>query len=177
MTISVDSWEEHPNRKRNSDGSESAIKMSQQLSSHTMDRKFGVLEGSSCLGTVRMQDINHIRPTRRQRNISLHELIKARSIRVYFPQKGVELTPIPFMKKQMRFSVSPSRPGTNFVMIPGKSTVRGRKAPKRHARRRSSGNQKPRFFLYLITILSDIQPESGAPTREQKKKIKVGYED
>ncbi len=81
----------------------------------------------------------------------------------------MKLTPIPFMKRQMRFSISPSRPGTYFVMMPGRSTVRGRKAPKRHARRRSSGNQKPRFFLYLITILSDIQPESGAPTRERKK--------
>lgn len=75
-------------------------------------------------------------------------------------------TPIPFIKRQTRFNASPSLPGMNLVMRPDPSTVKGRKAPKRQARKRSSGYQKPRFALYLITILSDIQPASGAPTRE-----------
>lgn len=80
------------------------------------------------------------------------------------------LTPIPLMNKHTRFKVSPIGPETYFVIRAEARIGNGRNAPKKAARRRSSGYQYPRISLYLMTTLSDSRPESGAPTEEEKER-------
>jgi hypothetical protein len=74
---------------------------------------------------------------------------------------------MPLINRHMRFNVRPMGPDTYFVISAEIMIGNGRYAPKKEARRRSSGYQYPRVSLYFMTTLSDSQPESGAPTGKE----------
>jgi hypothetical protein len=81
------------------------------------------------------------------------------------------LTPSPFVNNAKRFKTSPRVPGMKVVTRPqvNKDTGIKNPAPNRAARRRSSGTHSPnRRFFHLMIMLSEIRPDTGAPTIYQR---------
>lgn len=78
-------------------------------------------------------------------------------------------TPMPFIKKDTRFNVSPSGPGTKVVTRPHITSDTGIKtaAPIIAARKRSSGTHSPlRRLRHFTTTWSEKCPDIGAPTKQ-----------
>jgi len=83
------------------------------------------------------------------------------------------LTATPVKKRQKRLRIKPQVPGIYPVITADKITAMGRNAPNKVARSRSSGYQNPLFFWERIITISEIHPDSGAPT----KHIQVSFTD
>jgi len=74
------------------------------------------------------------------------------------------LTATPVKKRQKRLRIKPQFPEIYLVITADRITAMGRNAPNKVARSRSSGYQNPLFLWERIITMSEIHPDSGAPT-------------
>ena len=83
---------------------------------------------------------------------------------VAFSEVSKILTATPVKKRQMRLRANPQVPGMYLVTTAERITATGRNAPNKVARSLSSGYQSPLFLWERIITISEIHPDSGAPT-------------
>jgi len=74
-------------------------------------------------------------------------------------------TATPVKNRQKRLRIKPQVPAIYLVTTADRTTAMGRNTPNKVARSRSSGYQNPFFLWERIITISEIHPDSGAPTK------------